>query len=276
MKLLLYCIIHHDPAGYPDCRTGVNGSALQFVVEDRLAAVLTEVDRPEALFTVEAATAYHGVITQLHEQRTVIPFRLGTLFDRISDVQDLLRTRHDRFVEMLRGLDGCVEMGLKVLVDLNSLNERSVGEGHGSMPATARFDDGSPGTAYLLRRQSHYSSDLMLQEITRRTVEEYASHLGSLCTRVTYERARECAHNGVPRAMISAYFLMPRAKEEDFRHAFHALDDEMRSRTLLTGPWPPYNFVVPIDGHETACTSPQRVCETPSSQVLNNLAKTRE
>jgi hypothetical protein len=222
---------------------GLNGNALQLVVENGLAAVLSEIHQPETCLTTEAATAYHRVIACLHEERTVIPFRFGAFFDNISQVRQVLRTHRDRYERMLAMLDGCDEMGLRILLEGKCLDDDSSHPAESVATGETGMSEPSPGTTYLARRRSYYRRDLLLQDITQRTVDKHANHFKGLCAAVNYERAVQCRYEGEPSVMVSLYFLVPRVKNKRFLDAFHALYGQQRSRALLTGPWPPYNFV---------------------------------
>jgi hypothetical protein len=43
--------------------------------------------------------------------------------------------------------------------------------------------------------------------------------------------------------LLSLYFLVPGSAVESFRQAFRHLSATEPARLLLSGPWPPYNFV---------------------------------
>ena len=258
MKILLYCVIHED-SHHPDIlQAGLKGTSLQLVAEKDLAAVFSEIDQPDALVTTDAATQYHHVIARLHQGRTVVPFRFATLFDRISEVRQLLQSHQDRFSRMLTALDGCVEMGLRIMLSEKCLEDERSRQADELSTWETGLPEALPGTAYLLSRKQHYSKDLLLQNITRRTVQEYAGYFKDLCKGITYEQAVECLHEGERSVMVSVYFLVPRDKEQGFRDAFHALDEQKQIGARLTGPWPPYNFVVTNLAEEADGTSPSK------------------
>lgn len=266
MKILLYCVIHEDSHHPHVQRTDLKGSPLQFVVEKDLAAVFSQIDQPDLLLTTDAATEYHHVIARLHNARTVVPFRFGTLLDRISEVRQLLQAHHDRFSRMLTALDGCVELGLRILLSEKCLEDERGGQADGSSTWETGLSEALPGTAYLLSRKLRYTKDLLLQDITQRTVDEYAGYFKDLSNGITYEQAVECLHKGERNVMVSVYFLVPRDKERRFRHAFHALNDQKRTRARLTGPWPPYNFVVTSLAETAAGTSSSEDSSKPVEQ----------
>jgi hypothetical protein len=45
--------------------------------------------------------------------------------------------------------------------------------------------------------------------------------------------------------MLSLYFLVKREEVEKFRQIFQAFASRYSARILLSGPWPPFNFVLP-------------------------------
>jgi hypothetical protein len=45
--------------------------------------------------------------------------------------------------------------------------------------------------------------------------------------------------------LVSLYFLVPKTVLGRFRRAFGELASNESARVMLTGPWPPYNFVLP-------------------------------
>ena len=47
------------------------------------------------------------------------------------------------------------------------------------------------------------------------------------------------------RRLVSLYFLTPSNSIEQFRETARQIDTPERTKVLLTGPWPPFNFVVP-------------------------------
>jgi hypothetical protein len=49
------------------------------------------------------------------------------------------------------------------------------------------------------------------------------------------------------RSLLSLYFLVPREQGEHFVECLRQDASSLRGTGLLTGPWPPYNFVGAID-----------------------------
>ena len=45
--------------------------------------------------------------------------------------------------------------------------------------------------------------------------------------------------------ILSLYFLTPESKVNRFREAFGRVAENGDARAMLSGPWPPYNFVTP-------------------------------
>ena len=44
--------------------------------------------------------------------------------------------------------------------------------------------------------------------------------------------------------LLSLYFLVPRESVEAFRKRFYSISVQKSPKLLLSGPWPPFNFIV--------------------------------
>ena len=56
-------------------------------------------------------------------------------------------------------------------------------------------------------------------------------------------KCREDRSSAADGRLLSLFFLVRRENVERFREAFGQLQQETSAKMLLTGPWPPYNFV---------------------------------
>lgn len=245
MKWLAYCIYQNKGAGSADGLLGVDGRLIREIKRDNLVAAVSCITLPEHPVNIETITRYHKVIDFLHQHRAVIPLRLGTAFDSEIEVKRLLETRGGRYTKLLEELDGLVEMGIRVMVESRSRSgemlSRSVQE-----PSPAPINS---GVSYLASRKSHYAMESTLVEENESAISRYSAPFKSMCSRIKSEVSPAGPKNeGASRPiLLSLYFLLPRQALDGFQEAF----EEMRSREsvkmLLSGPWPPYNFVLSSD-----------------------------
>jgi hypothetical protein len=147
----------------------------------------------------------------------VLPLRFGTQLEREDRLAAVL---HERRAELMRALDrvrGRVELGLRAFPSPDSRTDTGPGEG--------------TGRDYLLARAAQH-----------RRADEAARYLHApLAELATESRLREPP--APPAILVAAYLV-----ESDRAAEFCARADELAGRhddlqAVLTGPWPPYNFV---------------------------------
>jgi hypothetical protein len=191
--------------------------------------------------------AYERVVDSIHRHRTVIPMRYGCFLEQESQVRQLLEEHGPRYEALLNELEGCVEMGLRVLLPAGSFaavspsgaaGGREDDRQHPSIPPAAPE---RPGLVYLTARKAHYAEQDCWSEAYRQAAQRCLAQFGGLFVKSQTEGPS-------PRLpLLSLYFLVPRRAVAAFRQAFRRFAAAEPARLLLSGPWPPYNFVTP--GH---------------------------
>jgi hypothetical protein len=218
----------HPPPGLP---RGVGGAPVRLIEEGGLGAAVSWIEPPDLTPNRARALSYAKVVEALHADRAVLPMRYGCLFEDERQVVELLRLHGEEYAALIRGLDGCVEMGVRVLLP----PELSL-----PSPPSDSKTEGASGRAYLTVRAARYARE---EEVTRAlaaVMERLRGALGRLA-----ERTETDGGAAADRAMSSLYFLVKRGAVESFRRAFQRIERAEAARLLLSGPWPPYNFVAP-------------------------------
>jgi gas vesicle protein GvpL/GvpF len=104
--------------GVPEGQTGVGEPArpLRLFTHENLAAVVSDVDTPPN--RREDLEAHVAAMNALAEAGTLVPMRFGTLMDDEAQVRDVLLAPHaGELADVLRSLDGCVQMTIKAIYD---------------------------------------------------------------------------------------------------------------------------------------------------------------
>lgn len=228
MKHLVYCLLRAEEWGRAAPPPGIDGCAVRAVGDASLAAAASHVPDSCAAPSVARARAYARVVEAIHRACTVLPMRYGCLPASEAQVLDLLRRRRAGLLAALGELDGCVEMGARVLLP-------GAGERQAARPACGQ--GASSGRAYLAGRQSLYGAQDRGEHAAARVAEHMRRALDGLFVRWQVER-RVARHP----ALLSVQFLVRRGALSPFCDAFGCLAAESRQPMLLTGPWPPYSF----------------------------------
>ena len=233
MKHLVYCVLR-DARGPMRCilPAGVEGAQVLLVAEGGLAAACSVVPDGCATPTVPRATAYARVVAALHKVAAVVPFRYGNLLENREQVLGLMQAHRAEFLQSLEEVEGCDEMGLRILLE----NRPGLACAQPACAAT-----GGTGREFLEGRRAHYAAEECDEALAAQAAAEARGALEGLAVKCRAQRSSAPA-SPLGR-VLSLFFLVRRENVERFREAFGQLQQETSAKMLLTGPWPPYNFV---------------------------------
>ena len=229
MKQLVYCILRARPRGQERLPAGVAGAAVSFVSAADLVAAVSRVPDSSPALDAARAVAYARVIAALAANRAVLPLRYGCLLASAAQVRELLRARRAEFAALLGEFDGCVEMGLRVLLPV-AADPTADCPSRGTKPRS--------GAAYLAGRGAAYARRDAERESIAATGTNLRCAFDPLCV-------QSCASARAvgDKLLVSLHFLVRREQVGAFRGRFRQLQAQHTQRMLLTGPWAPYNFV---------------------------------
>lgn len=229
---LLYCVFRAK-ISERDLPQGVDGRPVIAVCNNGLGAVISQIPLTALSPTIPRLEAYQRVVETLHRNRTVIPMRYGCVCEIRAQALQLLKDRGEEYRALLDKIGDCVEMGIRLLLP----QALSVGLSRDGAGPDVR----SPGRAYLETRRERYAAQNRDAAEEERLVEVVSTNLRGLFA----DRRSEVSSSYQDR-LVSLYFLVPRNRVDTFRRAFRDLRVSGSTKLLLTGPWPPYNFVLGI------------------------------
>jgi hypothetical protein len=218
MKVLLYCICQQDGDG--PC----HGPGIRVVTDHGLMAVVSAVEGPTTMPSISSLLAYERVVEAIHARQTVIPLRYGCVMESEEQVVQLLEEHRREYEALLGRLRGMTEMGIRLLWLPSAV----------PLPSLPPL----PGAAYLASLRNRYNSQETL------TAEEVllADQIVSLLDDCSTEQRREVSSSHQGR-LLSLYFLTPKSGADEFRKVVRKISTPRGVKLLLSGPWPPYNFV---------------------------------
>jgi gas vesicle protein GvpL/GvpF len=230
MELLLYCIFPGSGLSVPSFLSGVGGRPLMTVGRASLQAAVSRCQRADLLPDRETLQTYGRIVEWCHYHYTAIPFRFGYLLPDASQVERLLTERRTHYEALLEGLQGCVEMGVRIFLPCAPPGGPA-GEGCAAGAAS--------GLAYLNARKRSFAWEDREEREADRLAEK-------VCLALTGLYRRHCREfRGLSQGrLLSMYFLVPKAAQDAFREAARGLSAPGPGAVLLSGPWPPYNFVL--------------------------------
>lgn len=227
MRYLVYCILK-APGVDGGSLAGVMGKPVCFVAAQGLVAAVSEAASLENTPPVDELLVYSRVVEELFCKQAVVPLRYGCFLEGETEIRRILEEGADRYGALLNTVEGCVEMGIRLLFPTSAV------------PPASPQQETKPlnGGSYLEQRRAHYQ---MRDADTRQYqsfIDDYVQAFAGLHSRYRTETA---TRDGA--IVLSLYFLVSRTDVDWFRETFRQVTAQEGVKTLISGPWPPYNFV---------------------------------
>jgi hypothetical protein len=238
MKLYAYCV--SEDGGKPADKalsTGIAGSSVRWLKSDELIVAVSEVDGDKIAITRENVLAHERVVRRVLEYTTPLPFRFGTLVTE-ARLMGYLQAQQAALQSKLLLVDGCVEMGVKIIWQAHSANKMGLSkEVSGNSRDRKQVIEGA-GSAFLLAKRQQ----VMGEEILAEKAEEIASWLNERIAASI--RRDQTSVRPDEKLVLTAAHLVERAGLENYRRTLkQACSERPELHFLTSGPWPPYSFV---------------------------------
>jgi hypothetical protein len=249
----LYCLVRapkapslsQAPTGLPGAgkpRALDAGGGLWLVAADapldRYGEKPIEKGLQDLAWVSSCAMPHEAVVEHLAKAGTVLPMKLFTLFH--SDARALQhvarqRRRIDKLVERIAGRE---EWGLRVSLDELAALDRARSEARAGA-------SGSTGAAFLLRKKKEQDA---ARELLQKARGRADALFGELSETADESRRRPPPPGEIgKRVLLDAAFLLRHAKAKSFQTRVREQAKKLGKlgyQLTLTGPWPPYSFVV--------------------------------
>ena len=236
MTYLLYCIFRAPLPPALEIPDGVGGHRVFTANYNGLGAALSKLAEPHSPPDASKLLEYEEVVQSLYRYLTVIPMRYGRRVGCPYEAVILLRENHGAYSALLRELEGLAEMGIQVLLD------KPIAEAETDRlaipPEWFPPPSTSSGAACLKAKELHYLGAERATMAQRALVEHLCDSLDG-----SFVRHKVEFPSSKRSRFLSLYFLVPRDSVECFRRAARGFPRNECIKLLLSGPWPPYNFV---------------------------------
>ena len=233
------------------------------VAAGRLSALVSRVPRaefgPEALrenlndlaWLERVARAHEAVLEHALSETALVPLRLCTLYENSQGVRRMLEKERVVLQTGLESVTGRQEWGVKLLVDREGLLNHARASSSEASSMAAELDGASEAAAYMmgrrLERHVREVADALAGEVSIDLRSRLESAGFEFVTRPPQNRDLS-QHEG--EMLVNAACLVDDGELQRLREL--AADVEtthaaLGARVELTGPWPPYNFVLGAD-----------------------------
>jgi hypothetical protein len=242
---LLYCIYRPNDQDRLERLTGIQGQTVEAISAHGLCALVSALIGATPTADIEELKRYGSVVAACHRSHATIPMRFGSIFRDKPEIAAHLSEQGSTYKALLQQLTDCEEIGIRLLLPES---EPPLLPGRKSIrPQKGRSHvDQEPscsGKSYLTRQKERYDLTDDFMRMAESTLSQWQRLFNGLYMDCCWERPQAIAcHTAY---ILSAYFLVRRQQIADFKKAFVRISKARPEKALLSGPWPPYNFVRP-------------------------------
>ncbi len=207
---------------------GVNGCAVFSYPSGEFAVVVSEFDGNREKLEQKALLEHARVVGACFRAGTVLPFKLGTIFENDEALRQAVRTNRRAFGLSVAKLKGKAEMHLKLLVRDGSLREAMIDV---KLPDTVGGD-------YLIKLREKASRQRERQTKARALSVQVHKLFNPL------EEEISCKKMDSQGMLIDIAHLIDSKSIEKYQNRFSSAAKQLKNCELvISGPWPPYHFL---------------------------------
>lgn len=190
---------------------------------------------------VQHVLRHAEIVEQLRQLGPALPVRFGTVLADAAAVAQALAARYEVLAADLLRVGDKVELGLSVLWEPPAPDHE-----HGGAPAAPEVAvPTGPGARYMQARLTEHHRAAAARDTAKLLAQDLDSVLGA------YVLEHRCTILPTSRLVLRTAYLLEPARTPVFREAFDTLRPAYpHLRFLLSGPWPPYTFVTPMETGE--------------------------
>ena len=177
----------------------------------------------------------------------LVPMRFCTIYFNEARIEALLEEYFSSFSAALADLSGKQEMGLKIFCDAQRLAQRVSETSPTILARKTDVANKSSGLAYFAKKKLEEQIGEEAERWNLASTQDSHNRLGACSEKsvILPMQAKEATGRAEEMALNSAY-LVADERMADFRKELETLETEygpVGFEYVLTGPWPPYNFV---------------------------------
>lgn len=201
----------------------------------------------DILWVENNAREHIGVISNIMEYTTVIPFKFGTIYNSREGLQEFVTEYSALLTENLDHIRGKEEWSVKVYCNRKALSGQIDQFSEKAAELEKQIMASSPGKAFLLGRKKIDLIDSEMDRLCKDYGQHYFDDFKALSESTSLSNLLPKEYTGREDTMIlNAAFLVSKEKLPEFKRTFDTLGKkEVNSGFIMevTGPWPPFSFI---------------------------------
>lgn len=225
--------------GFNAVLSGIDDKPVYIISENGIAAVVSDGPRSKLRPERKNLSAHNGVINEVMKISTILPVSFGVVADHEAGIKRILKLNHDNLANQLKRLEGKVEMGLKVIWDVENIFEFMVR----THRVLELFRDNiflkPTGATHEEKIELGSMFDAILNQEREKHTATLQGILKSCCSEIKTSKPKD------EKTVMKLACLVEKTKMKQFENgvfeAAKVFDDNFAFD--FNGPWAPYNFV---------------------------------
>lgn len=256
----IYCIRAGKDAGKMKAKGIEFGSGTRPIPFKDIEAVVSEVDlskfnakvikanlQEDAKWTEKNVRRHHEVIAEANKTGAVIPMKFGTLYKTKKNLETMLAKHYGKFKKLLARLAGKQEWGVKGYLEYEKFTQILKKKNKEIQKLEKKRSSVPEGMKWYVDRKS---DELIAGQIEYEVEEELKRIIDELEKRAEEVRLNDLLPKEISEPgkdmILNAACLVKNGRLDDFQSLLREITKECEVAgitLILTGPWPPYNFV---------------------------------
>lgn len=220
---------------------GISGTVLSSVAVDGINAIVCEATRANTIADRSNAIAFAAIIETLSHDFTLLPMRFGSMMDSSEAIASMVKRNYTEIHSNLQKIENKFEFGLKVLCDSEKLRADLIRKSEADNNISSSLTPEAPTSIYRdwvnRKLKEHRLEELLLTHVDA-VVTTITTHLSSMNADCKFKKML------TETTIIDALILLKKELKPELMTEISNLQVKYPGLNfILTGPWPPYNFV---------------------------------
>lgn len=222
-------------------KKGIAGTGLEAVPFGQVSAIVSDTKSASLATDKNNAIEYAGVIESLAKEFTLLPVRFGSIMKSSEEIIEMLERNYTEIQLNLLKVENKHEFGLKVFCDSVKLKAELKSKSDAVNQAQQKPDPQAKNSIYKdwvnAKLKEHRFEEMVLAYVDT-VIEEITEYLARLDAVAKFKKMI------TDTTIIDAVFLLDKEKKDALIHTVGNFQKQYQGlKFVLTGPWPPYNFV---------------------------------
>lgn len=196
----------------------------------------------------ERVLAHQRVLAAILHEYTLLPFKFCTLYSSEKQVQEMLARHYGNLDTTLKRLERAFEWGVKIYCDLQKVVDWVQESSPVFQPQREKIAQASTGTSYFLQKKLKQAAQEQAYQIVDASLLKIHQSLDQYIKEFITNPIQALQVHGREAEMVfNGAYLVDENDFDTFQEILSTLEGIYAPQGFLfelTGPWPPYNFVV--------------------------------